>query len=315
MEHCKPGACREREDGTVELHYLGEFVELAHTGNYQEAAANLFVSQSSLSKHIKSLETELGISLFDRTTRSVRLSADGECFLPFAVRIVQVMEDYRGILMHKAYVKKNRLAIASTPQMVQYSITDALAQYKRHSPSCQLDVLVEPHKNLKKLLRAGKADYIWIGESTKEKRDSDFERVSFLSEPLVVLVPSGHPLAACKTVGIGQLQHLDIVMQDNSSIEQEVFVSFCRKNDVEPNITSIPGSGVGNFVTQGLGVGVLLRTPAENIRGENTVLIEIENSPIVDVNLLYMKCADLSPEALTFLAFIKNIQNAESKNN
>jgi DNA-binding transcriptional LysR family regulator len=295
----------------VELKYLGEFVELARTNNYQETAANLFVSQSSLSKHIKNLESELGISLFDRTTRSVHLSAEGECFLPFAVRIVQLMQDYNSIQIHRARVKKNRLIIASTPQMVQYSITDALAQYKRHYPSCLLDVLVEPHKNLKKLLRAGKADYIWIGEPAQEQLDSEFERVPFLSEPLVVLIPSGHPLSARKTVNIRQLQGLDIVMQDNSSIEQEIFVSFCHKHNVMPNITSIPGSGVANFVTHGLGIGVMLRTPAENICGANSVLLEIENSPIFDVNLLYMKSANLSSEALTFLKFIQDIQSEE----
>ena len=65
----------------MELNHLKEFVVLAKIENYMEAAENLFISQSTLSKHIKSLETELGINLFDRTTRQVKLNEAGRVFL------------------------------------------------------------------------------------------------------------------------------------------------------------------------------------------------------------------------------------------
>ena len=55
----------------MELSYIREFVVLAETGNYLEAADALFIAQSSLSRHIKSIELDLGSPLFDRTTRKV----------------------------------------------------------------------------------------------------------------------------------------------------------------------------------------------------------------------------------------------------
>ena len=61
-----------------------EFVVLAQTRNFLEASNQLFISQSSLSKHIKSLEKELGVTLLDRSTRKVELSSIGRVFLPFA---------------------------------------------------------------------------------------------------------------------------------------------------------------------------------------------------------------------------------------
>ena len=64
----------------MELSYIREFVVLAETGNYLEAADTLFIAQSSLSRHIKSIEMDLGAPLFDRTTRKVSLNGFGQAF-------------------------------------------------------------------------------------------------------------------------------------------------------------------------------------------------------------------------------------------
>ena len=63
--------------------YLKEFVVLAETKNFGEASDRLYMNQSTLSKHIKSLENELGINLFLRTTRRVELTNYGQTFLPY----------------------------------------------------------------------------------------------------------------------------------------------------------------------------------------------------------------------------------------
>ena len=87
----------------MELKRLEEFVTLAETGNYLEAADALFLFQSTLSKHIMALEKELGVHLFERTTRKVRLSSDGECLLPYAVKITQLGREAANLYQHQNY--------------------------------------------------------------------------------------------------------------------------------------------------------------------------------------------------------------------
>lgn len=74
----------------MELNHVKEFIALTKTENYLEAAENLFISQSSLSKHIKSLEAELGTTLFDRTTRQVKLNEAGKVFLKYAQQLIDM---------------------------------------------------------------------------------------------------------------------------------------------------------------------------------------------------------------------------------
>ena len=68
----------------MEIDYIREFITLAQVQNYMAAAEESYISQPSLTKHIKAIEMELGVSLFDRTTRKVHLNQFGRTFLPYA---------------------------------------------------------------------------------------------------------------------------------------------------------------------------------------------------------------------------------------
>jgi len=80
----------------VDLRYVSEFRVLAETGNFLDAASDLDISQSTLSRHIQSLEAELGARLFTRSTRRVSLSEYGGVFLPYAKQLLEIERNIRG---------------------------------------------------------------------------------------------------------------------------------------------------------------------------------------------------------------------------
>ena len=118
----------------MELSYIREFVVLAETGNYLEAADALFIAQSSLSRHIKSIELDLGSPLFDRTTRKVVLNGFGQAFLPYAKKMVEIQEEYENVLQSYLSGVSSTITVASIPSMVRYNITDVLAGFKQANP-------------------------------------------------------------------------------------------------------------------------------------------------------------------------------------
>ncbi|HWP80534.1 MAG TPA: LysR family transcriptional regulator [Candidatus Acidoferrum sp.] len=290
----------------METKHLYEFVCLAESGNYWQTSANLFISQSSLSKHIMSLERELGVSLFDRTTRRVRLSPDGELLLPYARKITRLLCEYDVARESRKKEGAGAISIASTPQMSHYAvITGALAQYKRENPGCSLTVIVEPHNNLKKLLLRHSVDFIWTGEPEDEAGDLDFVRIPFLTEPLVVVFSKGHPLSELDAISAVELQNQEFMIQDNSSVEQRIFLKHCREHGFEPRMTSLPGGSVLDFVRRGLGVAVMLRSVALNMSCADVAPVNLEDSPVVQVSLLYLKDCELTHAAAGFLAFLE----------
>lgn len=95
----------------MELSHLKEFIVLAKIENYLEAAENLYISQSSLSKHIKSLEAELGTTLFDRTTRQVKLNEAGRVFLKYAQQMIEIQYQFNTALLNLKEAEEQSLTI------------------------------------------------------------------------------------------------------------------------------------------------------------------------------------------------------------
>ena len=110
--------------------------------------------------------------------------------------------------------------------------------------SIKLDVVIVPHNELKPLLRKKKVDFIWIGEPEKESHaDSDaFSRIHFHRERLAALIGRASARHYTTPLQIEQLNGEEIIMQDNSSVEQGVFQDFCQQHGFEPDISSVAGT-------------------------------------------------------------------------
>ena len=80
--------------GHLKIQSMREFLTLSELKNFNSASERLFLSQPTLSRHIKELEEELGVTLFSRSTRRVELTECGEYFLPFAKLIVHAEDEY-----------------------------------------------------------------------------------------------------------------------------------------------------------------------------------------------------------------------------
>lgn len=194
--------------------------------------------------------------------------------------------------------------------MFQHSIVEILAQYKQQYFSAVVDTVIQPHKNLKNLLRQHKADFIFTGEPPNEACESDFERILFHSEPLVALLPKNHPLSVSDTICIDNFRDVQLIIQDESSIEYEVFISLCESYGFEPNILTIPiGNALVDFVKKGIGIAIMLEIPAKNVFHPDVSLKVVEPRTVIDVNLLYLKSTNLSPAAKDFLQCVKSFEH------
>lgn len=296
----------------MNLNYLKEFVVLAETLNFQEAAYNLFISQSTLSKHIKTIEKELGIPLFERSTRNVQLNKYGQLFLPYAYKIIQIQNEYTSAIVSKTKNRENRIIIGSTAQIAHYSITEIIGKYKHQHLSTFVNVIIHPHKNLRNLLFKHEADFVFTAEPHNEYNEVDFNRVHFLSQSLVALLPNKHPLSASNTVLIESLKYEQLIMLDDTSIDYETFYNLCKQQGFEPNILIIPsGDMLVDFVKRGIGIAILWEVPAQNVFSHDVKISVIKPNTVMDINLLYLKDTKLTALAGEFLEYVKSFQDKE----
>ncbi len=198
------------------LQQLVYFTAVYRHGSFTNAANELYISQSSLSKQIISLEKELGAELFVRTTRNIHLSEIGERLLPHASRMV---EEYVEIMRCAEQAQQNKkclIQLGGVPVLSIYGITEAILQFETLHPELHVEVMETKSVDILNRLSAHTLDIGIMRLSLPLEWDSNSLLVIPLVDDQQVLVtPSDHPLAKRDRIFLSEAAG-DVFVQLNS---------------------------------------------------------------------------------------------------
>lgn len=246
----------------MDINYFKEFSVLAETKNYWEAAERLFINQSTLSKHIKTMERELGVPLFFRTTRRVELTEFGRALLPYAQSIMHTQFEYSTTLLLKRSGGQGLFSIGSIPAMAQYGITQLLLNFQKVHPDCRFKVTEDDAKNLTGLLASQKCELIFLREPIRQPDgpEDELARIPYLTDQLVALLPKGHPLANRDGLTLRELRDEKFCFLKESSMIYDLCRLACQEAGFIPNIVfdSHRLDSIFDMVTYGKCVALLM---------------------------------------------------------
>lgn len=177
----------------VNLRHMRCFIVAATRETFAAAAAELSTTPSALTTTIKQLENELGIRLFDRTTRRVELTAAGADFLPSAQRLVRDFNLAMDEMRATAGGMRGHIGIATYASVMNHIVRPAFVSFASEFPKIGFTIRDGIAKHIHASVRDGAAD-IGISSRWKDARDLDFE--PFLHDQLGVLCRHDHPLLA-----------------------------------------------------------------------------------------------------------------------
>lgn len=215
----------------VELRHLEAFLAVAQTANFTAAAARLHLTQQSLSRLVAQLERELGVRLFDRTTRSVALTASGRAMLEPAQRAVGGAVDAAAAARNPApEAVEVRVDVSSTGLDTGARVVEALR--RAHPEVLVHEVEVGVAAGLTRL-REGRLDLLF-GLVSEPLDDLDEEVVR--REPIVLGVAAGHRLAALDAIPVAELAGEELLLPSADAADEWVrFVGvFCRQAGITP---------------------------------------------------------------------------------
>ena len=178
--------------------YVKEFIVLAEVCNYSRAAELLYISQSTLFNHIRSLETDIGVSLFARKGRKIVLSENGQIFLPYAKTIVAASDEFSAVLQENTKKRNSTLRIA-----IQYPVTDIIQQFRSENPDC--DIHLQDCQAPTEMMEDGSCELAFLRDVTAETHP-EYCMIPFTTDTVVAAVYSGHPLANRKVVTLAECQ-------------------------------------------------------------------------------------------------------------
>lgn len=259
----------------MDLRQLRAVVEVARTGGFTRAADALGVAQPALSQAIGALERELGVGLFERTSRRVRATPAGAAFVDRAARILADVEALRSEMGEHAGVVRGRVIVGSLQLFSETTLPAILATFHRRYPAVELVLREDVTHLMLPKLRAAELD-VAIVNVDDPRPYPDLAIEPLYRDELAIAVAPSHPLAVRRTTTMRELGECDWVVFRSGSGLHATLLEAARRAGFVPRVVveSADTLTLRTLASEGLGIALLPRT-----------FIEAPGPPVVSVEL------------------------------
>ncbi len=288
----------------MEMKQIKYFLAVAELGSFSTAADHLYISQSSLSKQIMALEKELGVTLFDRSKRSITLTEAGETFRKHAHRL---NDEYKALISSlKEYKSAVSLTIVAIPVIAQYGITSYIAQFQTAYPNIHLMLEEREASTILPALTNHQFDLAFIRDNYLDTEQYHAFEVN--TDKFVVALSVQHPLASRTSISLSELANENFIMFDKGTVVHELAVDACHKVGFEPRIfyASLRVESILGLVASQSGVALIMEKIFQYHKHPDVIAIPLKDVVESKIVLAYPKDKKLSTPAKNFWEFIRD---------
>ena len=242
----------------MELRTLRAFVEVIRQGGFSAAAQTVFATQSTVSKAVKQLEDELGLPLIDRA--QIAPTPAGEIVLRHASAILAERDDLLRELDELRGLKRGALSLGISPIGGSTLFAPLFAIFTKRYPDIDIRIEEQGSKRLEEIVMAGEVE---LAASLLPVSDAfDFQPVR--AEPMVALLPPGHPLSGADAVDIPALCDWPLVLFDSAFAINRLIENAYARHGIVPEVAARSGQMdfMVELVAAGLGVAFMPRSMA-----------------------------------------------------
>ncbi len=271
---------------------LQTLIKVAQTGSYTKAAMELSLSQPAVSQHIKQLESELQIRLFNRGNGGLKLTNEGEIALKYAKRIENLYQSMAQSIWD-AKRHATRLFVGITHTSESNVLAEVLARYAAAHDGISIKIFSDSITNLYSMLKTYEIDMAIIDGSLV---DTDFNSVLLDTDSLVLAMSNHNPLAQKSMVSLEELKRENLILRLPNSGTRNLFVSHLHSNNLTLDafhvVLEIDNvATIKDLIRRDFGVSILPKSACmDELRKGKMTALPVENlSMIREVKLLYHK--------------------------
>ena len=279
----------------VTLKQLKYITQIAETGSLSEAAKKLFISQPSLTKSVKELENEMGITIFDRTNKGVCVSKDGEIFLGYARQVLEQAELLESSYKNQPEAKRQ---FCVSTQHYSFAVNAFVELIKMHGGESydfslretQTYEIIDDVARMKSEIGVLYLNDFNRAMLSKLMKASNLEFTHLFSAKPHIFVSSKNPLAEYNSVTVEQLKpypYLSFEQGDHNSFyfSEEILST----EDREKNIRVRDRATLFNLLIGLNGYTVSSGIIDEELNGKNIVAVELDADSGMDIGIVTNK--------------------------
>ncbi len=258
---------------------LYSLIKIVETGSYTKAAEQLSLSQPAVSQHIRQLEEQLGIDIFERTRNRFFLTPEGEIVLKYARRMVALENNMLQKLKNeREQIRSLNVGITHTAE--SSTIIEALAAYFEPFEDMNMKILTNVTDNLYMMLKNFEIDFAFVDGRIS---DPDLKYMMLDTDCLILAVPPQHPLSSQAMVTLDQLRKERLILRFPNSSTRKLFTASIQSQglmmqdfNIAMEIDSI--ASIKDLIRHGFGVSVLAKSAcASELKKGTLKVLSIEN--------------------------------------
>ena len=274
-------------------------MELCKQKNFTEAGYACNMTQGALSKQIRKLENELGITLIRRNTRKFELSKEGEIFLSYAKKMTGTYEE-----MLKNVQKNQEIQIGCMPVLAPYHFARLVADFRKEYPDIKLVIDERIASEIQE--NSDRYDFLILRENMMEDQKK-FRFSPLYDDKLCAVLYEKHPLYGRDRLQLKELKDDVFIFPERGSGSYEVFYKSCEKAGFEPKIAfEFPQANtIMSFVSEGVGVTITFSTVYREAKCAGVKMIPLEDELHSVISLFYRKNKPLVYAKKQFLNYVR----------
>jgi DNA-binding transcriptional LysR family regulator len=287
------------------LRQLQYFIAVAEEGSVSRAAQSLSISQSAVTDAVKELETDLGVSLFERHRRGLTITHKGHQFYRHATRILGDVQDARrSFAAAEPAAAPSHLSLGVTSLVAGYVLSDLLARFRRAYPGVAVSAIEDNGDYLEHLLIGGELDVAVMVISNLRDRTA-LQAEIFETSPYRLWLPLGHRLAAADSIELGDIAAEPLIMLTVDETEEntgKLLSALGTRLNVAFRTRSV--EAVRSLVATGAGIALLpdLVYRPWSLEGDRIESRDISGAlPVVQVGMVWRRGSPAPQAARDFI--------------
>lgn len=310
MNYIRISNSKKQEKTMLNAHQLNMFVIAAETLNFTKTAKRLHLTQSSVSQHIKSLEGQLGVDLFVRIGRTLKITDAGTILLPMAREIVN---DSIRAIEHMEQLKHEihgHLIVGCNTAAGKYMLPVLLSKFHAQYPLVKISCQVQPQKQTMGGLKEGD---IHFAITNMFEEDQHFgEIILYYEEPIYLIAPNDHPWAIKGSISPDELIDGEFIMREKASGTYRYVKRGLTSLGVDTEELNVflemgTSEALALAVERGLGVGFVSKMILDKICSGGEKVVKVEGLEIVQKLFFARQTAYPSTGAQSvFWDFVRN---------
>jgi len=238
----------------MELRELISFYHVARLRSVSKAARTLELGQPTVTTHLRKLESEFAITLFDRIKRPIQLTSEGVTLLELVTPVVKSVDTLKTQMNYSE--RRGTFVVGAYPDLVLHHLPKGIQQFREEFPDVRIRLMARPYNTLMQLVKSGELDLAFCSPPPPEEPSLEFTEL--FQYNVVLMTPPGHPMLERHPIKLQDIAEWPLILSGPESLTRQKVEQALKSQTINYDVVLAMDDteSIKRYVEIGMGLAI-----------------------------------------------------------